>query len=221
MARPKNTERKEKIKHTAWNLFRRKGYRGTSYADVAAACGLERTNVQIYFPHKKLLLEDLLKQLLDVSAQYAKEAGLLEESFSGNLLVIGQLYYAFLLQDDGMCRFTQDLLSSRELTEGMIEDNLSWAAAYYRNFPQNAAESLMEDITLVMGGVYELLYRSLDRGNRPTPWAIQSRTIHAFLLLQGMPEEAAVQTLKGHEVPEEQTIRAVRQMNAKIFSPAT
>jgi len=217
MPRPQNTERKQEIEQQARSLFRIKGYRATSYSDIAAACGLEKTHVQIHFAKKDLFITHLLSDLLDAADEYFEQSGAMSDDYMVNLYLVGQIYHAFLLQDEGMRLLTLDILSERKLTELMIQADLDWADRYISEFPHGDEQKILRDITLVMGGVYELVYRSLAAGESVSPKEIQFRTISTFMLLQGIPLEKASALLSDDAVPDIDFTEAVAYLNNKLF----
>lgn len=189
MPRPRNVERKEKIEQQARILLREKGYKKTSYTDIAEACGLEKTNIQIHFPRKELFLYHFMEDILNASDDYFAASNLKTDNFLVNFYLVGQVFYAFLLSEPGLQTFTRDILSDRKLTEGLIQTELNWADNYIRSYSN---ESYTDDIAFVMGGVYELLYRHLSSGNVPDPKDIQYRTMSVFMMLEGMDEDQSL-----------------------------
>lgn len=189
MARPRNVERKQQIEQQARILFRQKGYKKTSYTDIAEACGLEKTNIQIHFPRKELFIYHFMEDILNASDEYFASANLKTDNFLGNFYLVGQVFYAFLLSEPGLQTLTRDILSDRKLTEGLIQTELNWADAYIRNY---SSKSYTDDIAFVMGGVYELLYRHLTAGEVPDPKDIQYKTMNVFMMLEGMDEDRSL-----------------------------
>ncbi len=55
MARPENTEARERILQTAQQLIFESGFKGISMADVATAAGLKKANLFHYYPTKDAL----------------------------------------------------------------------------------------------------------------------------------------------------------------------
>ncbi len=196
MARPLNIERKQEIEYNARALFRKQGYRKTSYSAIAEACGLEKSNVQIHFAKKEFLVESFLQDLLDASAHYVEDNGLKSENDFTNFFTVGQIYHAVLLSEEGLRLFTKDILSDRNCLECMVNENLKWAAEYVPSL----TEDDLQNIAFVMGGSYELLYRELAAGTIPSPVELQTRIMKSFLLLQGLPQEAIHEILPDTKV---------------------
>ncbi len=192
MPRPRNIERKQEIEANARALFREQGYRKTSYAQIAKACGLEKTHIQIHYPKKEIFVEQFLRDLLDASDRYVEENGIKTDNYLTNFFLVGQIYHAVLLSEPGLRLFTKDILSDRNCTECMVEVNRSWAASYV--VPQGGQADLT-DITFCMGGSYEILYRDLAQGKKPDPVRLQTRIMTSYMLLQGLPQEAVKEML--------------------------
>ena len=54
----------EQLINTCMQVFREKGYNGTSMQDLADACGLTKGNFYHYYPNKEALMEAVLKAVL-------------------------------------------------------------------------------------------------------------------------------------------------------------
>ncbi|WP_344237641.1 TetR/AcrR family transcriptional regulator [Actinocorallia libanotica] len=62
--------RREVILAEAMRVFSAKGYAGTSLGDVAAAAGITRSGMYDYFPSKKALFLDVLKDQTEAAVAY-------------------------------------------------------------------------------------------------------------------------------------------------------
>lgn len=173
-------------------LFLEKGYAKTSYADIAKAAGTEKTNVQKHFPHKDLFLDHFFRDLLDHADRFFAEGGMLPDNYYQALYLIGQVHFAFLLSTPGLQQLTLDIVSDRKLTETMIEQDVRWATKYLSGFSLEEQQSFADNVAVVMGGMYELLYRRLSSGTPIEPGPFQKLAMNLFTFIQGIsPEEAA------------------------------
>lgn len=61
------TDTKQAIKDTALELLVRHGYRGTSFADIAAALGTTRANIHYHFGNKQALVDEVLDDYMQAT----------------------------------------------------------------------------------------------------------------------------------------------------------
>lgn len=180
------------IESTAYGLFRKVGYKLTSYTMIAEESGLGRPLVQYYFPKKDDIATSFILRILNSIAGLVDSSGKSSKLPQGHLAQLGQVYYAFLLSSDEMRRLALDLLSSRQVTSSVIEAN----AAYTIPLLNPAADDdsqLVEASVLATGGVYELMFRGLERGLAldPTDLAIQNTAAFMAFSSNVSYEEAA------------------------------
>lgn len=185
MGRKPDLEKKQQIEKTARKLFVKKGFAGTSYQQIADAMGTEKSNIQRHFPKKDIFVDHFFQDLLDAAAKYCGPG---EENYFRSLYQIGVIYFAFLLSPP-MRQFTTDVLSERALTEVIIQKDMQWAAEYLSGFNLEEQPGFRDDVALVMGGVYELVYQHLAGGVDTDPRDLMSRAIElfAFTLHQPFP----------------------------------
>lgn len=163
MARPKNIKLVNDIIHASWFLFLEKGYNGTTYSDIAAACGVSKISVQNNFPLKSMLAAANLERLRFCAAKVEHdEFPAVEDSFT-KLYLLGQIYIAALLSREGTRMFFKDILESRLLTEETISNDFRWSLEYAFGTMEAAKPSdrLRDDLIVAMGGLYELIYFGL------------------------------------------------------------
>ena len=218
MPRPKNNEAHEQMIREARRLFREQGYIATSYADIAEACGVAKTNVQQHFPSKDRFITDLYRDLLDELDTFLSERGERTDNYFVNLYRIGQLLFSFLLGSEPMRRFTMDVISDRNLTEIMIDLEVDWATSYEVGFSKEELAAFQDDIAMIMGGIYELLYRKLRKEEPITPQEIQTRIMSQFAFLRGLSLEEIQSLFPADLVPEEEFDSASRYLEKKLFS---
>lgn len=179
------------IEAAARKLFLEKGYAKTSYQDIAAACGVAKTNVQKHFPHKVVFIDHFFRDLLDASDEFFTDRGKQSDNYYQALYLIGQVHFAFLLSTPELRRLTLDIVSDRKLTETMITQDVEWAAGYLKGFSLEELETFGDNVAVVMGGMYELLYRRMSSGAGIDPQAFQQLAMHLFTSVQGIPSSEA------------------------------
>ena len=168
------------MRRAAYQLFMKQGYTATTYKQIAEAIGKERTTVQGFFPQKVLLATDFLNDLAIGCETFARERGLLAAEPVSSLLSIGQLYFAFLLKDSGMRRFTFDIISDRAITGESLSRNQSWVDAFLAEEAVDVAQS-MRSFVLAMGGGYDLLYQAMKSGIAIDGCELTRMIVTAFL----------------------------------------
>lgn len=183
MGRKPDFEKKLQIEKTARRLFVKKGFAGTSYQQIADAMGTEKSNIQRHFPKKEIFVDHLFQDLLDAAAKFYDPV---EENYFRSLYQIGVIYFAFLLSPQ-MRQFTTDVLSERALTEVIIQKDMQWAAEYLSGFELEEQPGFRDDVALVMGGVYELVYQHLVGGVETDPRDLMSRAIELFAFTLNQP----------------------------------
>ena len=98
MARPQSPDydkRREAILEAAARLYARRGVRGASVADLAAACKASKSLVYHYFPSKEDILHEVMAAHLDALVAAAEEttrAGTAEERLRALTLAFMRLY---------------------------------------------------------------------------------------------------------------------------------
>lgn len=183
MGRKPDIEKKLQIEKAARKLFAEKGFAGTSYQQIAEAMGTEKSNIQRHFPKKEIFVDHLFQDLLDAIAKYL---GQTEENYFRSLYPIGVIYFAFLLSPR-MRKFTTDVLSDRAMTEVIIQKDMEWAAQYLSGFSLEEAAGFRDDVAIVMGGTYELVYQHLVSGADTDPRNLMARAIQLFAYTLNQP----------------------------------
>ena len=186
---PKSTA--STIESSARKLFLQKGFAKTSYADIAKACGVEKTNVQKHFPHKDLFIDHFFEDLLDYSDEFFAKRDMLPDDYYQALYLVGQIHFAFLLSTPELRRLTLDIVSDRKLTEAMISQDVTWATKYLKGFSLEEQQTFADNVAVVMGGMYELLYRKLSTGSPLDPESFQQLAMNLFVFIQGIPASDA------------------------------
>ena len=186
MARPKNLEGRAEVHRAAFRLFMEQGYTATTYADIAAAIGKERTTVQGFFPKKELLAMDFENGVVLGNEQFARDEGLLQGEPVADFYVIGQLNISFHVKDKGMRRFTRDVLSDRALTMRTLAFNEEWVERFMGAAADDRLE-LMANYAIAQGGGNELLFMRLAEGDTVDVFSLVSKIITAFTALEGIP----------------------------------
>lgn len=218
MPRPKNNELHQQITLAARNLFYQNGYTATSYADIADACGLAKTNIQQHFPTKDRFITDFYRDLLDELDACLEKQGTRTDNYYVNLYLIGQYLFSFLLGSEPMKKFTMDIISHRELTEIMIDLEVEWATSYEVGFSKEELAAFRDDIAMIMGGIYELLYRKLKAGEELAPEDIQFRIMGQFAYLRGKSLEEIRGLFPSDLISDEQFSATNEYLSRALFS---
>jgi len=185
MPAPRNDKERDRIYEQAIALFLERGYTKTAYKDIAAACNTTKSMVQHYFPKKELLAERFFREKLDGFLDEAQ--ALMPASYSqlDLLTCVGLLHYEFILNDPQAALLCTDILESRSLTSKVVEAEYLWAAKVLHDTTPEGT-SMKAQITIALGGAYDLMHQAHIQGEHPTASSIQLAAMLAFWLPMGM-----------------------------------
>ena len=165
MGRPKNEAGRAEILRAAYAMLMERGYGATTYREIAQATGKRPATVQSLFPEKSIFAVSLIRRLVDGCSAFAAARGLITGDVLGDLDVIGQLYFGFLLSGAKMRRLTGEILADRSLTSASLLFNEEWVSEYFGLDDAQSARCA-QAFVFAMGGGYEVAYQSLV-GNEP------------------------------------------------------
>lgn len=215
MPRPENPELKNEILAQARGLFRAKGYRATSYADIARAAGTTKGLLQYYFPRKDQIATTLMTEVLE-RAQAA--LGYVEPPEPGSaeacrqLYRIGQLFFGYLLEGGAYARFLQDITSDLDLVEDVLAFNIGWALGYAQLAEHAGEREVVEGIVMTMGGFYALLHYDLTHGFQMDVRRHLRVVMREFMHATGFSEAEETQALDDTEFADAELRRALARM---------
>ena len=202
------------IESAAFGLFRKVGYRLTSYTMIAEESGVGRPLVQYYFPKKSEIATNFILRILGSIAALVDATGKLSQLPQGRLAQLGQVYYAFLLSSDEMRRLALDLLSSRQVTSRVIEANASYTLPLL-NPAANDASRLVEASVKATGGIYELMFRGLERGLALNPTDLALQNTAAFMAFSSETSYGKAANLLEPELLDEKIVDGIMPELAK------
>ncbi len=205
------------MESAARRLFLEKGYAKTSYQDIAEACGVAKTNVQKHFPHKDLFIDHFFEDLLDRSDEFFAARGMRPDDYYQALYLVGQIHFAFLLSSPELQRLTLDIVSDRKLTETMISQDVRWATRYLEGFSLEEQNTFADNVAVVMGGMYELLYRRLSTNTPVDPESFQQLAMNLFTFIQGIPSSEAEQLFAPDLISPEEYAEAIAFLTDRLF----
>ena len=212
MSRPPEPEKKLAIETTARQLSLEGGYQKTTYQQIADALGTQKSNIQKHFPKKSLFISDFFEDLLNAANGWLEERGPADDGYFEHLFRIGTLQFALMLSGPELQRFTQDILSSREVTEVIIQEDISWAGRYSSVFALALSPRIQDSVTYDMGGVYEQVYQRLLRKDPPNPQQLMEHAVRMFAYSMDMALEAP------EWMEPEVVSKAVRYLKETLFS---
>ena len=205
------------IESAAYKLFRETGYKLTSYTAIAEASGVGRPLVQYYFPKKDDLATSFILKVLESITGLVDATGKASPSPQGRIAQLGQVYYAFLLSDEQMRRLALDLFSSRQVTGKVIEANAVYTIPLLGSAAEDD-EQLVEASVKATGGVYELMFRGLEKGLSLDPADLAVQNVAAFLAFSSRQGyEEAVGMLKSELLDDKTVKRILPKLSQAIF----
>lgn len=202
------------IESAAYGLFRKVGYKLTSYTMIAEEGGVGRPLVQYYFPKKDDIATSFILRILDSIADLVDAAGKSSELPQGRLAQLGQVYYAFLLSDEAMRRLALDLLSSRHVTGRVIEANAAYTIPLL-NPSADDSTRFVEASVKATGGVYELMFRGLERGLPLDPTDLALQNTAAFMAFSTKTSYEKAERLLEPELLDEEAVAGMMPKLAK------
>ena len=165
MAKPKNTEERNRIEKIAFRILTDKGVSNTSFADIAARANVTRSLVQHYFPKKDIFIEDFINRCLTEISRIVEESNLIDASNPiERLYAVGYLQFEFLLYNRQMENLKQDILRTRDNTKIIVDDVIKWVDRYLGDEPDDMKDTVAEAIRYAMGGAFEHIYACLEDG---------------------------------------------------------
>lgn len=184
MPAPRNDKERDRIYTHAIGLFMERGYTKTAYKDIAAACGTTKSMVQHYFPKKEMLAERFFEEKLDEFLAQAQSV--MPDGYSqlDLLTCVGLLHYDYILNDEQASLFCADILESRSLTGKVVAEEYEWASRLLEDSTPEGT-SMMAQITVALGGAYDLMYRAHATDEKILASSVQFAAMLAFWLPMG------------------------------------
>ncbi len=198
-------DNREIIESAAYRLFYEVGYKLTSYTMIAEESGLGRPLVQYYFPKKDDIATSFIFRTLSSIVELVDSTGKSSQLPLGHVAQLGQVYYAFLLSSEEMKRLALDLLSSRHVTSRVIEANATYTIPLLGPAADDSPQ-LVEASVKATGGVYELMFRGLERGFALDPTDLALQNVAAFMAFSSKTTYEKAARLLQPELLEEKAI---------------
>ncbi|MGY4103631.1 TetR family transcriptional regulator [Nocardia sp. R16R-3T] len=210
---------KARIARAARYLLLESGFTKMSYTKIADASGVDRPLVQYHFPRKEIFLLDFLDDLLAATRDHVRSHYPELTDPLSTLYVIGQLHFGTILLEDRIRLVTLDIVKNRELTARIIRFNEQWVASFLGSEELSAAESLSDDVTLILGGMYELVYRYTSEGNSLDVAGLMLRVVSVFgSSVRDVPPNVVRATLTSHAIPENELKRFCRELLGRAIA---
>lgn len=217
MPRPENPELVNEIVNQADALFRKRGYRAASYSKIAEAAGTTKGLMQYHFKKKDELACTVMARALDRAAdalgyeQRPQTASL--QSFE-QLYRIGQVYFAYLLHENGYRLFLQDIVSDFALVDRVLAFNLSWALDYAYLSEKAADRAVVESVVMSMGGFYSLVHYDLVHDGCTDVRLHLRSVVHNVMCALGYEEREAARTLDAARLSDDELARTLTAMRS-------
>ena len=218
MGKKKNQEARNKINLAARKLFAQKGYSNTTTKDIADEAGCEKTLVQYYFPKKDDFMTFFLEDMLNHTDTYIEKKGLKKNNYFGNLMFIGLVHYAYLLNSENMKVLTIDIISNRFLTEVMIDMDINWATNYMKFVPDDEQDDWEDNIAMIMGGAYELIFRKMSKGKNISPRELIEKSIMLHMTAQGISTDETNKVIKNEVLNDDELNDFVQYLDEILFT---
>lgn len=215
MARPENPELRAKIVDEACSLFREKGYKATSYADLASAADITKGLLQYYFPKKEQLATQVMTLVLDKSIAalgITQPASAHSVAAYNELYRIGQTFFAYLLAPGHYQQFLGDVVSNLDLVDSVLAFNLNWAMGYAQEGDRTQDDAVLESVIMTMGGFYSMLHYSIAHGREMNVAHHLGTVMREVMRSLGFSEAQIAEAIDSSALTSAETKRLVRKM---------
>ncbi len=223
MSRPRNEKFRKEILNAFWESFQKEGYSAASYGNIAQKLDTTKALIQYHYPKKDQIaiafMERLLNETTDVLHIERSTTG--TDAFA-NLNRLGQVYFTFLLQENGYQMFLYDVIRSRDLTEAVLAFNVSWALSFTGYETEEQSEhsevnAVDRSAIVHMGGFYELLYHCLKNKQFFDVKAELHDVLEAFVCALGYEHDQAINMLTSGTMSDAELKSAVASLNERLL----
>lgn len=187
--------KKELILHAAFRLLMEKGYKNTSYSDIAYESNCTRALVQYYYPKKDYFITAFVDRLLEAVDEQVRSRGLMTGSCFADFSITGHLYFNFLLANERLRPLALDLIAYRETSLINIERMEAWQH-HYPELDDLDDALVLDAVLFAAGGAHELIYHHLMHDTPIDLHLLLARTISSYALLLGFGQETVDDLLK-------------------------
>lgn len=216
MAKPKNTEERNRIERIAFRILTDKGVSSTSFADIASRAGVTRSLVQHYFPKKDIFIEDFIRRCLNEISSIVEDSPYIDAANPiERLYAVGYIQFEFLLYNRQMENLKQDILRTRDNTMLIVDDVIMWAMDYLEEEDDRLKDSVAEAIRYSMGGAFEQIYACLEKGWPIDGDRISEQVIRMMNASLGYTSEDAISVPK--KFPKDWVAEQVQTLNKKLL----
>ena len=215
MPRPENPELRAKIVDCACELFRTRGYKATSYADLASAAGITKGLLQYHFPKKDQLATQVMIRVLEkaiTALGIVEPAAAHSAEAYRDLYRIGQAYLAYLLASGGYKLFLRDIDSNLDLVDTVLAFTMNWALQYAQDSDRAADNAVLESVVMTMGGFYSLLHYNIAHGREMDVAQHLGTVMRKVMAALGFAKQEIAEALDDAELSAEEREQLVAAM---------
>lgn len=216
MAKPKNTEERNRIEKIAFRILTDKGVTNTSFADIALKAGVTRSLVQHYFPKKDIFIEDFIRRCLNEISDIVEESPYIDAADPiERLYAVGYIQFEFLLYNRQMENLKQDILRTRDNTMLIVDDVIMWAMDYLADEADDFKDRVADAIRYSMGGAFEHIYACLEKGWPVDGDRVSEMVIRMMNASLDLPGKGFAVTDK---IPKDWLTKEVEKLNRKLLA---
>lgn len=220
MARPRNDQKRTEILRCAVRLFRQQGYKKTSYQSIADEANESRAVVQYYFPKKTDFVAIFFNMLGECTLEVLEKHEMLTDEKYVNFYLDSQLYYNFLVSNQGTKLFLSDILENRSLSDDVMLNDIEWLKNFFEEETEEERERSLK-ISLIRGGglltyIHYWLPRSDDAGIESIVQEIESivrENTHERMILDGIPAHIAFSMLEPYKLSKEERAPLLKDLD--------
>jgi len=131
---------RERIRREAAGLFRRKGFNGTSMAELAAAVGVTKSSLYHHFPSKQALLSEIIQLTVDRVTPLVEAVAAMDKPAGDRLRAAVEIHTVEAIRDrDAVACFIEE---GRYLRPDLMEAHLEKRDRYEQIFRRMVEEGI-------------------------------------------------------------------------------
>ena len=218
MARPKNTEERERIQRNAFDLFSTKGIEASSFADIAKSSFVTKSLVQYYFPKKDKFITDFVQKSMDCVQKISEQSpGFSQKDPLEKLIFIAYIQFYFAMYNDKMSRLSIDILRDRAITKTVIDQAIQCNLDYLGDeLEAKNLEEVRLILQLLYGGTFDYIYTCTVKGEEIN---IRKVIWYGTMMMNSVVEKPiSFETISSTELNQEWLEAERKRYNRAMFS---
>ncbi|WEV40864.1 TetR/AcrR family transcriptional regulator [Lactobacillus sp. ESL0684] len=221
MTRKRNLEQRRQILEVAYRLFKVYGVSGVSTQMIANEAGISKSLLQAYYPYKRDLNDDVIKQFLNVVGGHLNK--FVHDGYQMGSMVYAFIYMAcsFGITNTNMSLIISEVLSSHEFSDAWENLLLDWLEEnnWFSNLKASQSE-ISAGITFVTAGLSKIYFKHAKLSLDAKKIADYSTRTFLTIFLHFDEENAEKGVTEGMAILRQLDMRKILYEADTMFSPA-